>query len=241
MGDSEEGTGTWLMTYSDLVTLLLVFFVLLYTLTPGIKDANFNDFISYFQSSDGIIDQTAAVNTQSSSNSLQEEWETIKKFLEDQGLSSEVDINRIAEGIKVTLSDSVTFNSGSAQLLPEARLVLGEMSEIFDDDIQSIKVQGHTDNVPISESSKYLSNWHLGAARAVSVVLFINDHSKLEASRFEASSFGKYRPVASNDTPEGRRENRRVEIYVQYKDDTDPSSEENWAEGPTNFVPQKTR
>ena len=220
MGNVEEesGNGNWLITYSDLVTLLLVFFVLLYTLTPGIDKSTFNDFISYFQTSVGVLEQNATVAKQSNEkDTLREEWKAIKKYLEEQGLSSEVAIQKIPEGVKVTLSDSLTFNSGSAELLSEAREVLGRIATVFNNEVKSIKVQGHTDNVPISESSIYRSNWHLGAARAVSVVLFIHQKSSLEANRFEASSFGKYKPVATNSTLEGRRHNRRVEIYVQYE------------------------
>ncbi len=173
-----------------------------------------------------MLEQNATVTKQSNNDSdtLREEWKVIKKYLEEQGLSSEVAIQKIPDGVKVTLSDSLTFNSGSAELLGKARVVLGRIATVFDKDVRSIKVQGHTDNVPISRSSVYRSNWHLGAARAVSVVLFIHEKSSLEAGRFEASSFGKYKPVTTNSTPEGRRRNRRVEIYVQYRNESNASA-----------------
>ena len=208
------------MTYSDLVTLLLVFFVLLYTLTPGIDRSTFNDFISYFQKSVGIMDQSAIASQEAKQvDDLREEWQQIKKFLEEQGLASEVDIQKIPEGVKVTLSDSLTFNSGSALLLEDARTVLGEMAKVIGHDIKEVKVQGHTDNVPIARHSVYRSNWHLGAARAVSVVQFIHQRSRLIPGRFEASSFGEYKPIATNATTGGRRKNRRVEIYIRYLDE----------------------
>lgn len=222
MGNSQRNSDSWLLTYSDFVTLLLVFFVMLYMLTPGIDESTFNDFISYFQTSEGIMDQNAVVNDNTST--LREEWEKLKKFLEERGVSSQVDIKKIPQGVKVTLSDSLTFNSGSAKLLPKARTVLNEISGIFDEDIQGVKVQGHTDNVPIAATSAYRSNWHLGAARAVSVVLFIRDKTILPPAKFEASSFGEYKPVATNSTPEGRRQNRRIEMYVHYKDNNDSST-----------------
>lgn len=217
--ERKPGGGTWLTTYSDLVTLLLVFFVLLYVLTPGIDESTFNDFISYFQSSTSIVFEKDSASEESDAGTLREEWQQIKKFLQEQGLSSEVDIEKTKEGVKVTLRDSLTFNSGSARLLPRARMVLKEIAGVFDHNVQNVKVQGHTDNVPIASTSPYRSNWHLGAARAVSVVLFINENSVLAPQRFEASSFGKYKPVATNNTPEGRRKNRRVEIYVRYKEE----------------------
>lgn len=219
MGDSEResGDGNWLVTYSDLVTLLLVFFVLLYVLTPGLDQSRFNDFISHFQSSVSIVKNNNEVSRKSSDNSLRKEWKQVKKFVDMKGLSSEVQIEKIEDGVKVTLSDSLTFNSGSAKLLSRAKVVLGKIRDILGTNVRAVKAQGHTDNVPISESSIYRSNWHLGAARAVSVVLFLRDNAKVAPRKFEASSFGKYKPIATNETPEGRRKNRRVEIYVRYK------------------------
>lgn len=220
MGNIERksGNGNWLVTYSDLVTLLLVFFVLLYVLTPGIDVATFNDFISHFQASTSVVFENDEAARQADSNALREEWKEINEFLEDEDLTSEVDIEMTDEGVKVTLRDSLTFNSGSAMLLPRAKIVLREIASVLKEDVRGVRVQGHTDNVPIASTSGYRSNWHLGAARAVSVVLFINENSRLLPGRFEASSFGEYRPVATNENSGGRRQNRRVEIYVQYRD-----------------------
>lgn len=223
--ERDSGDGNWLVTYSDLVTLLLVFFVLLYVLTPGIDRSTFNDFISHFQSSVSVVNDNDESSKQSSTPSkkntkLREEWRQVKEFLEEEGLSSEVKIKAVNEKIvKITLSDSLTFNSGSARLLPEARMVLSRIGKVMKEEVREVKTQGHTDNVPIASSSPFRSNWHLGAARAVSVVLFISDVSKLPPQKFEASSFGEYKPLTSNKTAEGRRKNRRVEIYVQYYDE----------------------
>jgi len=222
MGDfeRESGEGSWIVTYSDLVTLLLVFFVLLYTMTPGIDKSTFNDVISYFQSSPSVVFDHNAASKRQSKGTLRAEWKKVKEYLEKKGFSSEVEIKQTDKGIKITLNDSLTFNSGSARILKRSEVVLDHIAKAMDKgskDIQEVKVHGHTDNVPISDSSRYRSNWHLGAARAVSVVLFLKRHSKLVPKKFEASSYGKYRPVASNDTPDGRRKNRRVEIYINYE------------------------
>lgn len=220
MEDSERksGEGDWLVTYSDLVTLLLVFFVLMYTLTPGVSKSTFEDFISYFQTPSSIIQhEKSAGGKTTNKKQIKKAWKELKKFLKKQDLSAEVTVKKTKDGVKVTLSDSLTFNSGSAIILPKAKMVLKKVAEIIGKDVRAVNVQGHTDNVPISRDSRYRSNWHLGAARAVSVVLYITRFSKLSPSGFEASSFGQYRPIASNKTPEGRRKNRRVDIYVRYK------------------------
>lgn len=210
------------MTYSDMVTLLLVFFVVLYTLTPGIDESQFDNFISYFQASVGVIDNTSVTeNNTSSSQSYRrqivEEWQVVENFLQREGLQDQVDIEQTPDGMKVTLSDSLTFNSGSSDLLPAARRVLEQIAGIFTDEIDETEVQGHTDTDPVAESSYYRSNWHLGAARGVSVLKYIQERSDLAPERYKASSFGEYRPVANNNTVNGKRLNRRVEIYVRYK------------------------
>ncbi len=222
MARSKKSSGNWLVTYSDLVTLLMVFFVLLYVLTPGIDQSVFENFISYFQSSMGVMNQSAIISDLEQDQDMKRvdianEWIVVEDFLEKHGLSSQVDLEIVPEGIKITLSDSLTFNSGSSQLLPGARLVLERITEMFDEEVESTEVQGHTDNVPISEASYYRSNWHLGAARAVSVVQFIRERSELAPENYKASSFGEFRPIETNDTARGRRQNRRVEIYVRYK------------------------
>lgn len=222
MGRPKKSSGNWLMTYGDLMTLLLVFFVLLYIITPSVDDSTFESFISYFQSSTGIIDKSSVVSQQANDRrdyriEVIERWDVVEQYLEDHGLSSQVEIEHVPEGLKVTLSDELTFDSGSSELLPDARRVLTEIAAVFDEEIESTEIQGHTDNVPIGVNSDYQTNWHLGAARAVSVVQFIRDRASLDPDRFKASSFGEYKPVQTNETVAGRRQNRRVEIYVRYK------------------------
>lgn len=221
MGDfeRESGEGNWIVTYSDLVTLLLVFFVLLYTMTPGIDKSTFNDVISYFQSSQSVVFEKNGSIKKKDNKQLRQEWKKVKKYLKKNQFSSEVDIEQTRKGIKITLNDSLTFNSGSARILKRSEVVLERIAKAIDQgasDVQEVKVHGHTDDVPISDSSRFRSNWHLGAARAVSVVLFVKRQSKLAPKKFEASSYGEYRPVASNETAEGRRKNRRVEIFINY-------------------------
>ena len=210
------------MTYSDIVTLLMVFFVLLYVLTPGIDQSVFQNFISYFQSSIGVMEQSAIISQLEQDKDVRREeianeWIVVEDFLEQHGLSEQVDLEMTSEGMKITLSDSLTFNSGSSEILVAAQIVLKKIAEMFDEDVESTEVQGHTDNVPLSPGSYYRSNWHLGAARAVSVVEFLRSHSELDPENYKASSFGEYRPIATNDTAHGRRQNRRVEIHVKYK------------------------
>lgn len=226
MGKSKGSSGNWLMTYGDLMTLLLVFFVLLYTLTPSINEGVFKDFISHFQKSSGFFDAqnlnkeeyeapTDSLDMEDLLEDRVEYWQAFADLLEEFEFSSEVDIEVSSSGVKITLSDSLTFESGSSELLPDAEIVLQEVAGRIDKSVVEIEVQGHTDNVPIRGNSIHKTNWHLGAARSVSVVQFLQDNSDIMPGNFKASSFGEYNPIAENDTEEGRRKNRRVEIYLR--------------------------
>ncbi|WP_428236492.1 OmpA/MotB family protein [Gracilimonas sp.] len=225
MGKSEGDSQGWLVTYSDLVTLILTFFVLLYTMTSGVEKTSFNSFIQYFQKNAGFLPESQAA-VESIENKIEpeqleqmmeeqmERWEAFADFLHEQDVASEVDIQLLRDGVKITLSDSLTFESGSSELLPEAKIVLQQVAEVLGEREIDIEVQGHTDNVPIS-NILFQSNWHLGAARSVSVVQYLQAQADMAPSHFKASSFGEYRPVSENETADGRRRNRRVEIYLK--------------------------
>jgi chemotaxis protein MotB len=229
MGKPKKDSGSWLMTYADLVTALMAFFVLLYTLTPGVEDKAFNSFIEYFQKHSGILD-ASNTSPQSESNVVNPEkiqeytneqasqWQAFIDYLEEEQIQNDVEISMVSDGVLITLSDSLTFKSGSAELLPQAQVILNLMGKTINKSIAEVEVQGHTDNVPINESSGYRSNWYLGAARAVAVVEYLQIIADIEADKFKAISFGEYRPVSTNLTREGRRSNRRVEIYLRQKD-----------------------
>ena len=207
------------MTYGDLVTLLMVFFVVLYTMTPGIEPTKFQEFLIPFQGSRMVMENQSIINPQdliTSMNQQAQQMQSLQDFIEDNELRDQVELELTPEGIRISLSEGVTFLSGSADLLPRAMEILAEIATILSEDIHEIEVQGHTDNVPIGSGSRFRSNWDLGAARAVSVVQVLINNSSVESRRFRATSFGEYRPIRENDSPDNRQRNRRVEIYVRY-------------------------
>ncbi|MAL16807.1 MAG: hypothetical protein CL670_08460 [Balneola sp.] len=236
MGKSDGNSQDWLVTYSDLVTLILTFFVLLYTMTSGVEEKAFNSFLQYFQNDAGFLPEATAmtetINNQVDPEEMQElveeqleRWQSFADFLEENDLTDEVEVKMISDGIKITLSDSLTFESGSSELLPNAKDILKQVAGMIDNKVEEIEVQGHTDNVPIARDSYYKTNWHLGAGRSVSVVEFLQESANVDPQRFKATSFGEYHPVETNETVEGRRKNRRVEIYLRdliIQDDINP-------------------
>ena len=117
-------------------------------------------------------------------------------------------------GLTITILDQVLFDSGKAKLRPRARQVLNKVARVFKSKLREryIDIQGHTDNQPIKYSG-WKSNWELSTARATSVLHYLVADG-LSPQKLSASGYGEYRPVASNDTKEGRQKNRRVEIIV---------------------------
>jgi len=135
--------------------------------------------------------------------------------LESEVAAGQIQIEQLRDGIRLNLPQDILFPSGSATLDPRGVEVLRKVASKLHDHDQRIEVQGHTDNVPISGAlaSRYSTNWELAAARAASVVRLL-ESEKLDPHRLKAISYGEWAPVASNDTPDGRAKNRRIEIRL---------------------------
>lgn len=117
----------------------------------------------------------------------------------------------------ITISDAVMFTSGGVDVTPEGRAIMDRIAEVakkYPDRL--IEIQGHTDDVPIGAAlkEKYRSNWELAGARACSVLHYLYWKHKIDPARLSAIGYGEYRPLADNDTPEGRARNRRVVIAI---------------------------
>ena len=119
-------------------------------------------------------------------------------------------------GLIITFVAEVLFDSGKAKIKPEGQGILNKVAGILRriTPDNEIGIEGHTDNVPIKHSG-YKSNWELSTARATGVLHYMVDEGKLNPKKLSATGYGKYRPVVSNTTPEGRLKNRRVEIIIK--------------------------
>jgi chemotaxis protein MotB len=135
--------------------------------------------------------------------------------LESEVTAGRIEIERLREGLRLNLAQEILFAPGSAQLSERGRKVIGKVAERLATASQRIEVQGHTDDAGIrgSLAQRYPSNWELAGARAASVVRLLAEHG-VPPHRMSAVSFGQYRSVAPNDTPEGRARNRRIEIRL---------------------------
>jgi chemotaxis protein MotB len=130
-----------------------------------------------------------------------------------QGL---VDVEREEDKVIITVGSGGAFASGSANLTPEAIEIMNRIAEVNAEGNSDIKVSGHTDDVPLIFGSNYRDNWDLAAARSASVVQAFASNGVISEDRLEAISYGESRPVESNETPDGRAKNRRIEIEINY-------------------------
>ena len=141
----------------------------------------------------------------------------IESSLKEQIEAKEVKLEEIEGKLKVTLVDKILFDTGKVEIGKRGKEVLLELADTLrENKDQNVVVEGHTDDVPIGLGliEKYPTNWELSSARAVGVVRFLQEKGWLEPKRLSASGYRYYKPVASNDTAEGRRQNRRIEIIL---------------------------
>lgn len=140
-------------------------------------------------------------------------------------------VRRYSSWIEVEIRTDILFPSGSAQLSKEALIILEQLADVLKKFPNAIRVEGHTDNVPIS-TVVFRSNWELSAARAGSVVHVFSSRG-VNPARLAVIGFGEYRPVKPNDTPEGRNANRRVVLVILSPDVTSPIDDSTQEEAPT--------
>lgn len=146
------------------------------------------------------------------------ELERAKKELEERLFKEitdkEVKVEMLEKGLVITFVAEVLFDSGKAELKPESLEKIDKVSKVLESTVSDLNVgvEGHTDNEPIKHSA-WKSNWHLSSERALSVIQYLAEKG-VSPKRFSAIAYGEYRPVASNETREGRQKNRRVEIVI---------------------------
>jgi chemotaxis protein MotB len=141
----------------------------------------------------------------------------IETSLKEQIAQKNIKIEEIEGKLKVTFVDKILFDSGSVEIKPKGREVLLTLADSFKDNKeQRIVVEGHTDDVQIGLAlqDRFPTNWELSATRATSVVRFLQDKGAIEPERMTASGFSFYKPVDTNETDEGRKQNRRIEIIL---------------------------
>jgi len=179
----------WMVSYGDLVTQLLVFFVMLFALSSAATE-----------------DQLKKIK------------ERIDQYVTSNSLQSFV-ATKITqkEGLIITFSEKYMFDPGKADIYPEAKTIIRGVMALLTDDPNRIAIEGHTDNTPI-KTAQFPSNWELSTARATNLLRFMLEDLNFDPTRLTAAGYGEYHPVAPNDTPENRSKNRRVDVVVRRLD-----------------------
>lgn len=230
------GSPAWMSTYGDMVTLILTFFVLLFSFS-SMDSAKWDEVVQAFTGVRFIaiqpLDPAAAIKgfdvptprptpRDTSAEEAQQEafdelYERIQGTIEESNLTSTLGLEKTEDYILLRMKDSALFDSGRSEIKQEAMELLRDVSLIFDEyasNIAGIQIEGHTDNVPIS-NDRYLSNWELSASRASQVLQFFLANSIVPPQKYTMAGCGEYRPVATNDTEAGKAQNRRVDFIIR--------------------------
>ncbi len=217
-----ENLERWLITYADLITLLLIFFVVMYSISQA-DLAKFRQVASSLRAAFNLDVLSAPPPGQQVVAPLEQDPRfnaylsvraQVASLFTRLGLDQQgAEVELTSEGIVIHLSDAVLFPPGQAELRPDAQRILDGIAAILEPLQSPIRVEGHTDNTPPPPGA-YPDNWELSAMRAVNTVRYLTDVAGLPPQRLSAAGYGEYRPRAPNDSVEGRRKNRRVDIVV---------------------------
>jgi chemotaxis protein MotB len=213
----------WVMTYADMMSLLLTFFVLIVSFS-SLQESKFKQAAASLQEAFGLMEHPESVIefqnpvypdriNESENTDVYYEMQELEQVILETGLDQEVEIQLQENGVMFRIQAPFLFGSGLADLREEPRSVLSELSVMFKKFPYQIRIEGHTDSIPIN-SERFPSNWELSSARAVTVARYFQGLG-LPPERIAATGFGEYHPLGDNATAPGREKNRRVEIFLQ--------------------------
>ena len=236
-----RGAPKWMVTYSDMVTLILVFFILLFSMSQidlvkfeAISDSFKNRMIFDFYPSpipmENPTENTSDLESQKNANeiknptqlddaasekedTLDELMKAIKAYLDKNNLNNVISASRNERGVVLILQELILFDSGEAEILATGEPFLNKIGSLLTEIPNEVKVEGHTDSRPMS-SFRYPSNWELSGARAGSVVRYLIKENKFAPSRFTIVGYGDTRSLVPNDSIANMSKNRRVEIVI---------------------------
>jgi chemotaxis protein MotB len=229
------GMMRWLLTYADMITLLLALFIILFSISTISKvkyQALVHDISGGFNNKWAINNppnggSVGQGNGQQGEKTLQQFQQQIQSYIQEHKLQAQVQTRTERRGLVVTiLTDNALYDEGSAVLRPKTQALLDQIGGLLKVGSNDIRVEGYTDNTPIA-TSEFPTNWELSTARAVGVTRYLIEHVKLAPTRISASGYGEYRPKYPNDTETHKQLNRRVDIVIlssqaQAADESEP-------------------
>jgi chemotaxis protein MotB len=235
-GEGDGGSERWLVSYADFITLLMVLFVVLYSMGQ-IDVEKYKQLAESLRAAfslggavrviDPTINQGGGTNTDGSPNPIiipgipkkppesQEVAGQLTQLLAQYNMGREVSVQNNIEGVLISLSQQLLFTPGTAELQPTAYPVLDVISQMLKPIDNNIRVVGHTDNSPPTDP-RYATNWELSVARAMVIANYLIN-AGIDPRRITVAGRGEYQPIFPNDTPEHRALNSRAEIVIIYK------------------------
>ncbi len=262
--DPPAGSPAWMATFSDLMNLLLCFFVLLFAMST-VDQEKFEELVASLSASFGIMEGGSAsviegtlistgvadlnqlddyyedlgLNNEGNSDEISKdegssEGDTVLEQIQKEGLeesekmaeqieseaakqnvAGSIDIDFTSQYVQITLNGALLFDSAKASIRDDAMLLVDKIGDILNNyKGNMVEITGYTDSVPLIDDPKYDDNWDLSSARAKTVLMYLVSKKGMDISRMKASGRGENDPIASNDTAEGRAQNRRVEIKI---------------------------
>lgn len=213
------GHDRWLVSYADLVTLLLAFFTTLYA-ASNLDAAKMAPLSASLQDAFAIESPAAPsdgrptpVEVVKRSHTLDDIKLTLEKQLAEAVQAHDADVSVDPRGLVVSMPDDAAFPVGSTDVSPAALGMIGQIAETVRTVPNPIRIEGHTDDVPI-RTSRYGSNWELSTARASAVVAYLIEHVGVDPTRLSAAGYGEFHPRVANDSPQSRARNRRIDIII---------------------------
>jgi chemotaxis protein MotB len=232
---SSGGAPGWMTTFSDLMSLLLTFFILLYSMSTVDAQKFRNITYSLQEALSGLggpsilegeisnellpIEDTRTITENNIGELIPKEildmYEKVSDYLAENELDANVAVRMNTQGVFVNIKEAILFESGSAELKESGIELLTQLEGLINDFNNDIVIEGHTDNVA-SNTLFYPSNWELSTARAVTVVRYLSEVEMINPSRLSARGYGEYSPIAPNDTAQNRAINRRVNMFIVF-------------------------
>lgn len=205
--NSKDYINRWVISYADLVTLLLALFLVMYAINTANLKAN------------AVGKNNATINTELKKIQTVKMPELEKELISELKNDENVVLLKDTRGLIIRLKDNILFGSAESEIQPEAYKTLNKVIDILSKIDNPVIIEGHTDSFPI-KSEKYSSNWELSTARATSVIDYLVDSKRINPRRLSAVGYGEFVPVAENTSNSGRTKNRRVDIIIILNNNT---------------------
>lgn len=244
-----EGGANWMDTYGDMVTLLLCFFVLLYSMST-ISEENWKALVMSFNpeavqaitatpggdgpdaaadEQGGYMSEGSDISQEDIDDQIEALYQALKTYVSQQGAESSISVTKGDGFVYICFNQSVFFEPDKADLKADSFEVLSVVSGMLDDAVEAIdeiRIMGHTAQADTSRPNYVEEDRTLSSQRATNVLIYIQQNTTIDPARLISEGYGQWRPIASNDTPEGREQNRRVEMVISGR-----NLEEELAEG----------